>query len=294
MLMRATSTYKKIFFLLARPLLFLRTTFEKIFLAPNKFQKQGLIHFQANSFVNSKKAASFGQEICLLLDKIEKARQTNPEKNFKSYDGPDYSYEFINENQFYCERLGPRLRLTYKTNVFESWPTLAQEIINSPNYRNTLLQNFGTNAGVFKCYVEKTLAGGTEPQWHVDSISQIARLIFFLNPVSLDAAPMEYLTGSQLDSNKKYSSLKLQHLKSAESWTTFDTYSKDPNRVKLVGQKHESYLFDARGIHRSSLSLTSPRYTIMISFTPKKFTNWFFDLNRGGWPSGARRLNTTV
>jgi hypothetical protein len=281
---------KNLFLLAAKPLVSIRRATGCFLKKDLPFQKDGLFHFSAGALVDLGTAEAGSLEIRGLLDRIEDLHVQNPEAHRASYSGEDYSYEFISENKFYCEKLGPRLRVSFKTNHFESWPKLAREILSSEAYRRTLRQNCGPLDGVFKCYIEKTFTGETEPQWHVDSVSQIARLIFFLNPVSDKTAPMEYLTGSHLDTEQKYAQIKSRHLKTAESWTENSIYSGDNNLKQLTGQAYESYLFDARGVHRAGLSTQVPRYILMISFTPKNIFNWFFDLNRGGWPNGTRKL----
>jgi hypothetical protein len=243
---------------------------------------QGYVKLQKDYFLSQPNLSAMEDALIALLDQIAStASETHSES---------YFVERINEDQFYSLKLGPRLRLTYRINDFENWPALAQALIKSRAYTE-LLQKFSkTTEGVFKCYIEKTYCGGSEPQWHVDSNSQVGRMIYLLSDVNSDDGPLEYLAGSHLDSAAKYDSIKMRQLLNAESWTPFAVYRNEANLHFFTGNRGESYFFDGRGVHRATLSKTRNRYSVMISFTPNGFLNRLLDLHRGGWPRGVRHL----
>jgi hypothetical protein len=257
---------------------------------PSSFHAQGFTQYHNGNFVSPEHTKCHSAQLISLLDDIDARHRQNPDEVPASFTAENYSGEFISENIFYKRKLGPRLRVTYNTNNFESWPDLARLIVLSDSYQAMLKNHFGTLTGVHKCYIEKAFLNGSEPEWHVDSIAEIGRLLFFLNDVDEDNAPMEYVTKSNLDAHQAFHEIKMKHLKTAESWTPYNQINSEAEIIRLKGKAGESFFFDARGVHRSTLARTKPRYALMISFTPKTFLNWYFDLNRGAWTAGTRDL----
>jgi hypothetical protein len=280
------------YFIIANLLLWTRALTEILFLTfkdSKSFFRRGVLHFKSGFFTGHQES---DPEIATILNSLDQAENLDTEKSREAFSKErGCSVEHINLHSYYREKLGPRVRLTYEINKFETWPGLAKTILQSAEYRKLLLQEFGTLTGVFKCYTEKTLSGGTEPAWHIDSISKTGRLIFLLSDVSEHSAPLEYILESQLDMNSLARPLKKKHLSKAESWTPHHHLSPGSGLLRLTGRTGESFLFDSRGVHRSSLLSESPRYILMLSFTPKSQANRIFDLSRGGWPAGYRTLN---
>lgn len=292
--MKVTSRFPKLFYRAALVLLSLRELAEQFQLrvfhgaSSDRYRRDGYRRFRRGELLPMP-----SEEILALRDFLDQIETKHRKGDSVAPGGsPDYDYVFMNEQPFYGERLGPRLRLTYPINSFERWPPLAKRILQSEAYRNLLRSHFGTTCGVHKCYIEKTLPGGTEPWWHVDSVSQTNRLVLLLDDVGEEDAPLEYLKGSHLDHAAPYRSVKRRHLLTAESWEPHSRHrAAAAELVKFTGQQGESFLFDARGVHRASLSSEKKsRYVMMISFTPGTMINRFLDLNRGGWPSGVRDI----
>lgn len=279
----------KVFFFLAPLVLFWRRLTEAIG-AQKAFQKDGFEFFENGAFVRAESSQALISGINSLLDQIEAGRLNDSQLHKASGESETFSYEFINENTFYQEKLGYRLRVSYNINEFETWPELAQKIIASDNYKDFLKRTYGTVNGVHKCYIEKTFLGGPQPQWHVDCLARMARLVYLLSDVDADSAPLEYIQESQLDSNLNFKEIKERHLNSAESWTPYDNVHGGIKVKQFTGTAGTSYMFDARGVHRASPAKSKCRYILMVSFTPNTLLNRFLELNRGGWPAGTRSL----
>lgn len=291
--MKVTSRFPRLFYGLARILLVLRELRERMRglhfsgSLSDMYRRDGYVYFRRGELGPLPSEELGG--LCQFLDAVESGHHKNGRPP-----GPatDYDYVFMDEQPFYGERLGPRLRLTYPINAFERWPPLARRIIASEPYHRLLQENFSSTVGVHKCYIEKTFPGGTEPWWHVDSVSQTNRLVILLDDVGDADAPLEYLRGSHADHAAGCRAIKRRHLLTAESWEPFQNRHFDPTELKrFTGLQGEGFFFDARGVHRASLSSAKKsRYVMMISFTPDTWLNRFLDLNRGGWPAGVREL----
>ncbi|MCC2680217.1 MAG: hypothetical protein K0R29_2793 [Pseudobdellovibrio sp.] len=247
----------KSFFIFAPLALRLRRLNEALSVGSD-FKRDGFQFFENGTFLKPELAHAKIKEINSILDQIEDSRLKNTESAKASGEAEHYSYEFINENTFYQEKLGYRLRVSYNINQFENWPKLAQDIINSEKYKTFLKTTYGTVNGVHKCYIEKTFLGGPEPQWHVDCLANMARLVYLLSDVDSNAAPLEFIKSSQLDSNRQFTEIKMRHLKSAESWTPYTHLGSGSEVKQFTGTTGSSYMF--------------------------------LELNRGGWPAGTRSL----
>jgi hypothetical protein len=252
---------------------------------------RGFLHFERDSFFDFFQNEHFYREARNNLDEIERSYSQQAGTSFIPSEKKNYTCEFINHHPFYSKKLGPRLRVTYPSNEFENWPGIAQKIIYSDAFMLLLTEKFGTTEGVYKCYLEKTFLGGDQTEWHVDSLSQMGRLIVLLSDVDMQSGPMEYIEESHHDISIEHLKIKLRHLLYAESWTA-DEKMKNKNLKKnyFCGKNGESYFFDSRGLHRARLTERAQRYVLVISFTSASPMNRFFDSARGGWPAGTRKL----